>query len=217
MPNERDIETEEFMINLSRLAECILPIIFISDPRITALMTGLSTPGLAYNYIQSRRNKKFNSNPERAACLISTNISQEYAAIVSGKKGQVLGFFSDKEVPVDFNEKAKRDDLVRVLKDPTYQHIALIGHGDGSCWEAKDGFVTREDLDYIMAKEGFEKKRGYFLQITCGLPDSTPLGKPVLEDPNKVLGYTNPTNIFDSSLNAFKPRIGLEPLLTKQF
>ena len=216
MPEQINQGIEE-VAKISERAALALPwalsIAALAQPMLGEVLLGLATSGLSYNYFQIGLNRFKTDGSKRAACLVSQGISQEYISIISGTKGQVANFFTERSVRVDYIHQATRGDFRRILEDPKYQHIALIGHGNGSSWTAKDGSVNYGDLDYIMERHQLPKKKGYFLQVTCGLPGAVPLGRSVVEDLRKVLGYKDLQGIGDGITNLFRPDMGLEPLL----
>ena len=213
MPEEMNEDAMNLVIRATRAVEYGLIPLMVIEPTIGTAMVALATPGLLYNTIQIRRNRRLTDGSQRAVCLVAERPGLEYTSIMTGKKGQIAGLFTQYGIRVDFKHGARRRDLLAALKDHAYQHIAVVGHGSGDCWEAKDGVVTSEDLDYIMEKHQLPRKTGYFVKVTCGTQSSNPLGKSVVEDPSKVLGYTTIQGIGDTLLNLRKPNIGLEPLL----
>ena len=112
-----------------------------------------------------------------------------------GVKGAVARFFTERDISVDYKHNARSDDLKKLLADEAYQNIVVIGHGERNKWCARDGTVYTEDLDEWM--NGLPKKKGYFIQFTCGDKEGKPLGYSVVEDRSKILGYTKPVHLGD--------------------
>lgn len=160
----------------------------ICNPLSLYVLGVISGPGLLYNTYQILKNKVLTDGSKRAACLISgADPTKEPAQIAIGEKGRIAKFFTDRNVRVDYKHNARSIDLESAIRDDTYQHIVLIGHGDRGTWEATDRCVVTEDIsDWV---KDASQKDGYFIQLTCGKPVGKPLGFDVVVDKRNVRGY----------------------------
>ena len=111
------------------------------------------------------------------------------------QKGAVARFFTERDIRVDYKHNARSGDLREVLANEDYQNVVVMGHGGRSQWCVRDGTVYAEDLDKWMG--GLPKKKGYFIQFTCGDEEGKPLGYSVVEDRSKILGYAKPVHLGD--------------------
>ncbi len=213
MPQDlpRDLE---LLVRVSEpVAHVLGAIVIISYPETGLFVVGGALPGLIYNQYEVRRNWQATEGSCKAMVLISQSPVMEYLDLVIGKKGRIAKFFTEHGARVEFKHRASRRDLAKAIRNPTYQHIAVVGHGDGTCWLGRDGIVTHDDLQYIMDRDSIASKPGYFLQFSCGQETKTPLGLPVVKDPSKVLGYQYLVGIEEQIRSIGKPNLGLTPFL----
>jgi len=167
-----------------------------NNPVVAWSMLGpFAMPGFLYNAYQMGKNRFQTSGDEKAKVLVFDEPITEWQNLFLGVKGAVARFFTEKDTRVDYKHNARSDDLRAVLEDDTYQNIVIMGHGGRNQWCARDGVVYTEDLDEWM--EDLPKKKGYFIQFTCGDEEGKPLGYNVVEDRSKILGYTESVNLGD--------------------
>ncbi|MCK4553251.1 hypothetical protein KAT80_03535 [Candidatus Pacearchaeota archaeon] len=165
-----------------------------NNPIVSLAMLGpISLPGFLYNTFQIGKNHYQTSGDKKAKCLIFDEPLTEWQDLILGVKGVVARFFTQRNVKVSYKHKARSNDLRDVLEDETFQNVVVMGHGGRNCWGARDGIVYTKDINEWM--KGLPKKRGYFIQFTCGDEKGKPLGYSVLEDKNKILGYTKPVDL----------------------
>ena len=90
-------------------------------------------------------------------------------------------YFNSKNMKVKWFLRAKGMDLEAVIKDKNCQSIVLVGHGSLNLWQATDTEITNYDVIEIM--KGLPKKKGEWLQLTCGEEDFSPfkMGELVME------------------------------------
>lgn len=165
-----------------------------NNPLTAWTMLGpIAMPGFLYNAYQIARNRCQTSGKDKAIALFFDEPLTEWQSIILGVKGAVVRFFTERDVRVNYKHNARSDDLKAALQDQAYQNIVVIGHGGRNQWYARDGAVYTEDLDQWM--NGLPKKKGYFIQFTCGDEEGRPLGYSVVEDQRKILGYTRSVNL----------------------
>ncbi len=208
MPNE-EITPEAAMIlkGAALFGNAIVALAPFTYPPVAAGMAVLAAPGTGFNVYQRWRNRSLGSS--QGLCLVANSLAEQYLDTITGEQGQIARFFTSRGIPIGFHNGAKVEDFKQALHDPKIQHIAVVGHGDGSRWRAKDGYVTIEDVLAYREAEGLPAKRGYFLQVTCGLKDTEALGSAVVENPQNVLGYRSLQNIHSKLRNTFSPNMGL--------
>lgn len=159
------------------------------------MLTPVSMPGFLYNAYQIGKNRYQISGEDKAKVLVFDEPLTEWQSLMLGVKGAVARFFTERGIRVDYKHNARSGDLREVLADENYQNIVVMGHGGRNQWCARDGTVYTEDLDEWM--NGLPKKKGYFIQFTCGDEEGKPLGYSVVEDRSKILGYTKPVHLGD--------------------
>jgi len=122
-------------------------------------------------------------NDEYAAVLLSDHaITQyDYWASPSAFLGSYISwtyYFNNRNMKTKWFLRAKSTDFERVVKDKKCQSIVLVGHGSKNCWQATDTEVTNIEVEKMM--KGLPKKKGEWLQLTCGVEDFTPVKMGVL-------------------------------------
>lgn len=196
----------------NRYCELAFPVLAIA-PVVREILAAMAVPGLTHNAIQYARNRQLTDGSEKAICLYSASLRMPrmlYVDTVTGKRGLITRFFTEKGVRVTFKHGARRQDLYDAIDDPAYQHIVVAGHGSRECWEARDGVVTTRNLETYMTSR--QKKEGYWLQHTCGSPRGRPLGAAVMSDPEKVLGYNNLVAPETTIAGHFRTNMGMTVL-----
>jgi hypothetical protein len=93
-------------------------------------------------------------------------------------------YFNNKDMKVKWFLRAKSADLKRVLRDVNCQTIVLVGHGSVNTWKATDVVVSNLEVEGMM--NGIPKKKGEWLQLTCGEEDFSPvkMGELVMDKGN---------------------------------
>ena len=83
----------------------------------------------------------------------------------------------------------------KVIRDPKCQSIVLVGHGSKNRWQATDAEVSNIEVAKMM--HGVSKKKGEWLQLSCGVEDIFPvkMGALVMED-DKVYTYNNAVTTY---------------------
>jgi hypothetical protein len=115
---------------------------------------------------------------EYAAVLLSDHAltKYDYWASPSAFLGSYITwshYFHDRNMKVRWFLRAESMDLEEVIKDRKCQSIVLVGHGNRNAWRATDRSVSNTDVQKMM--QGVEKKRGEWLQLTCGEEDFSPV------------------------------------------
>lgn len=104
-------------------------------------------------------------------------------------------YFNNRGMKARWFLRAKSTDLARVIKDSACQSIVLVGHGSFNAWQATNMVVTNAEVEKMM--EGARKKRGEWLQLTCGVEDTFPvkMGELVM-DKERVYTYNDSVNTY---------------------
>jgi len=104
-------------------------------------------------------------------------------------------YFNDRNMKVKWFLRAKGRDLEAVIKDNNCQSIVLVGHGSLNSWVATDMTMTNVEVKRMM--NGVPKKKGEWLQLTCGEDDFSPvkMGELVMEK-GKVYTYDKAATIY---------------------
>ncbi|MBI2451722.1 caspase family protein [Candidatus Pacearchaeota archaeon] len=160
-----------------------------------AMLAPVSMPGFLYNAYQIGKNRYQTSGKDKARVLVFDEPLTEWQNLMLGVKGAIARFFTERDIRVDYKHNARSEELKGLLANEDYQNIVVMGHGGKNQWCARDGTVHTEDVDEWMS--GLPKKKGYFIQFTCGGEEGRPLGHSVVEDKSKILGYTKPVHLGD--------------------
>ncbi len=125
-------------------------------------------------------------NDEYAAVLLSDYAITQYDYWASpwaflGSYIPWTYYFNNKDLKVKWFFRAKSTDLEKVIKDKKCQSIVLVGHGSLNSWQATDTDVTNIEVEKAM--KGLPRKKGEWLQLSCGVDDFTPvrMGELVME------------------------------------
>ena len=116
-------------------------------------------------------------------------------------------YFNNRDMKVKWFFRAKSHDLEKVIKDKDCQSIVLVGHGDIDSWQATDREVSNAMVAKMM--EGVPKKRGEWLQLSCGGESKyfKKMGELVIQDKGHVFTYRKSVTtyifIFDA-LSGFR-------------
>jgi len=104
-------------------------------------------------------------------------------------------YFNNRGMKARWFQRAKAADLERAIQDPQCVSIVLVGHGSFCLWAASDQDVTNDEVTEYM--KGRPKKKGEWIQLTCGVPDSFPvkMGELVM-DKRKVYTYARSINAY---------------------
>jgi hypothetical protein len=126
-------------------------------------------------------------NNEYAAVLLSDYglWKYDYWASPSAFLGSYIPwtyYFNNRNLKVRWFLRAGSRDLEQVIRDPLCQSIVLVGHGSKNNWQATDAEVSNIDIEG-MVKGLVAKKKGEWLQLTCGVEDFSPvpMGELVME------------------------------------
>ncbi len=104
-------------------------------------------------------------------------------------------YFNNRGLKAKWFLRAKAEDLAKVIKDRYCQSIVLVGHGSFNAWQATDMDVTNNEVEEMM--KGMPKKKGEWLQLTCGVSDIFPVKMGELAmDKDKVYTYNSSVNTF---------------------
>ena len=188
---------------------------FFTKERITFLFRKIILPLLliyiGVGIITAIRNMNLR-NKEYAAVLLSDYAfwQYDYWASPCAFLGSYIPwsyYFNNRNMKVKWFFRAKSNDLERLIKDKDCQSIVLVGHGDIDSWQATDMEVSNSVVAKMM--KGVPKKRGEWLQLSCG-GESTffmKMGELVMEDKKKVYTYSKSVTtyyfIFDA-LSGFR-------------
>jgi hypothetical protein len=150
-------------------------------------------------------------NDEYAAVLLSDYALWEYDYWASpcaflGSYIPWTYYFNNQNMRVKWFFRAKSADLEKVIRDPKCQSIVLVGHGSKNCWQATDAEVSNIEVAKMM--HGVSKKKGEWLQLSCGVEDIFPvkMGALVMED-DKVYTYDSAVTTYvfvTDALSGFK-------------
>jgi hypothetical protein len=152
------------------------------------------------------------NNNEYAAVLLSDYAfwQYDYWASPSAFLGSYIPwtyYFNNRNMHVKWFLRAKGNDLEKVIKDKECQSIVLVGHGDIDSWRATDMEVSNSLVEKMM--KGATKKRGEWLQLSCGADSKyfVKMGELVMQDKGKVFTYhksvTTYVFVFDA-LSGFR-------------
>ncbi len=137
---------------------------------------------------------------EYGAILLSDYAATEYDYWASplacfGAYPYWTSYFNNRQMKARWFFRAVSDDLAQVIKDPNCQSIVLVGHGSLNSWRAVDRLVTNDEVEEMMRRQ--PKKKGEWLQLTCGEEDAYPvkLGDLVMEK-ERVYNYHGPINFY---------------------
>lgn len=140
-------------------------------------------------------------NDEYAAVLLSDHAFWEYDYWASpcaflGAYIPWTHYFNNRNMKVKWIFRAKGRDFQKVLQDKDCQSLVLVGHGDSDCWQATDVEISVIEATAMM--EGVPKKRGEWLQLTCGSQNTLfgKMGDRVMQDRKKVYTYPKPVNTY---------------------
>jgi len=144
-------------------------------------------------------------NEEYGAILLSDHVSDEptwrryegWASALAwyGAYPYWTYYFNNRGMKAKWVQRAKAADLEDAIRNEKCISIVLVGHGSFNLWAASDKDVTNDDV--IVYMKGQKKKKGEWLQLTCGVPDIYPvkLGELVMES-GKVYTYAQSINAY---------------------
>jgi hypothetical protein len=162
---------------------------FFTRSRITFVLRRVILPllviycGLAI--IATVRDMTITTNDYAAVLLSDYAISEyDYWASPAAFLGAYIPwtyYFNNRNMKVRWFLRAKGKDLERVIKERNCRSIVLVGHGSVNCWRATDMEMTNNEVEEIM--RGLPRKKGEWLQLTCGVEDFYPvkMGELVME------------------------------------
>jgi hypothetical protein len=115
-------------------------------------------------------------------------------------------YFNNRGLKAKWVRRGGSADLESAIKDDRCVSIVLVGHGSFNLWAGSDKDVTNDEVVEYM--KGRAKKKGEWLQLTCGVPDLYPvkLGELVM-DPARVYTYADSINAYSlvtDALSGFK-------------
>lgn len=106
-------------------------------------------------------NSNNNLNKEKTAILVSYDNLLD-GLLMNYAQGVGLTAYSfSKKGKIEIIDKAKKEDLERVLTDSTYKNIVIYGHGSGKSWWDSDG-------KHVSYKKLNSSSKERILQFTCG-------------------------------------------------
>jgi hypothetical protein len=176
---------------------------FFTKPRIKFILRRIILPFFAIYtgiaVITAIRDMSI-SNDEYAAVLLSDYAltKYDYWASPSAFLGSYLTwsyYFNNRNMKARWFLRAKSTDLKKVIKDRNCQSIVLVGHGSLNIWQATDMVVSNLEVEEMM--NGVQKKKGEWLQLTCGVKDFSPIkmGELVMEK-ERVYTYGNAVTTY---------------------
>jgi hypothetical protein len=149
--------------------------------------------------IAAVRNRLVKSD-EYGAVLVSNHAFTDYDYWVApaawfGAYPYWTYYFNNRGLKTRWILNAKSADLKRVLQDPKNVSVVLVGHGSLNLWESSDKDVTNDDVAAWM--KGLPKKRGEWLQLTCGTVDESPvrIGELAMAK-ERVFNYDDKVNAY---------------------
>jgi len=145
-------------------------------------------------------------NDEYAAVLLSDHAFTrfDYWASPAAFLGSYLTwshYFNNRDLKVKWFLRARGADLEKAIRDPACRSIVLVGHGNLNAWRATDLKVTNTEVEKMM--DGIARKKGEWLQLTCGDEDFSPvrMGELVMEKSN-VYTYRGPATFYAFAADA---------------
>ncbi len=148
---------------------------------------------------------------EYAAVLLSDHALWEYDYWASpcaflGSYIPWSNYFNNRNLKARWFFRAKMADLEKVIKDPQCHSIVLVGHGSANGWQATDAYVSNNEVAVIT--KDLPKKKGEWLQLSCGDADFTPvmMGELVMER-SRVYTYGKQVGTYSfvvDALSGFK-------------
>jgi hypothetical protein len=176
---------------------------FFTKPRIKFILRRIILPFFAIYtgiaVITAIRDMSI-SNDEYAAVLLSDYAltKYDYWASPSAFLGSYLSwscYFNNRNMKVRWFLRATSKDLKKVIKDKDCQSIVIVGHGSLNIWQATDMVVSNLEVEEMM--NGVQKKKGEWLQLTCGVKDFSPIkmGELVMEK-ERVYTYGNAVTTY---------------------
>jgi hypothetical protein len=140
-------------------------------------------------------------NKEYAAILLSDYATWEYDywASPSAFLGAYIPwtyYFNNRGMKVKWFLRAKSTVLQKVIQDKDCQSIVLVGHGSLNCWQATDRLVSNLEVSDMV--KGIPKKKGEWMQLSCGVEDVYPvrMGELVMEKKERVYTYSKSINAY---------------------
>ena len=162
---------------------------FFTKQRITFILRRIILPFFAiysvFAIVTAILDMSIKSDEYAAVLLSDHAITQyDYWASPSAFLGSYITwthYFNDRNMKVKWFLRAKGRDLEAVIKDNNCQSIVLVGHGSLNSWVATDTTMTNIEVKKMM--NGVPKKKGEWLQLTCGEDDFSPvkMGELVME------------------------------------
>lgn len=146
------------------------------------------------------RNLSIDSD-EYAAVLLSDHAFWQYDYWASpcaflGSYIPWTHYFNNRNMKVKWFFRAKGSDFEKAVKDQKCQSIVLVGHGDIDSWQATDVEISNSIVTKMM--QGVPKKKGEWLQLTCG-GDSRyfkKMGTLVMQDKDNVYTYSQSVTTY---------------------
>ena len=154
-------------------------------------------PKFSFNNIKSTLDQEAIHLPEKASVLCGADklLLLDYF-VRSNVPYAINKSFNDLGIKVDWHFKATSQDLVNTLYDTSYQSIATLGHGNNDICALADCDITTEDIQEIYQDR--PKKKGFWLQFSCGGEGEQPLGYHVMENPRRNCRFFSQTvTVFD--------------------
>jgi hypothetical protein len=110
-------------------------------------------------------------------------------------------YFNNRNMKARWVFRAKSADLEKAIKDPSCHSIVLVGHGSANGWQATDEYVTNNEVEIMM--RNLPKKKGEWLQLSCGDEDFTPvrMGDLVMEK-ERVYTYGKKVGTYSFVIDA---------------
>jgi len=174
----------------------------------TAANLAFLTIGLSYNkyVIDLEKNK--------AAILISSYKQEKIDYLKFAGKyllylGPMIAYFNGTNKKVRIFNNATKSDLEEVLNDESYQSIVICGHGAKYFWTDSKG---EDVISTLIDIEPEKKKKGEFLQMTCGSNHNFPsLSEVFLENPKNGFYFTKEkVRAIDIALYFWAKSLGLK-------
>jgi hypothetical protein len=104
-------------------------------------------------------------------------------------------YFNNRGMKARWFRRAGSAEMAAAIRDKSCASIVLVGHGSFNLWAGSDKDVTNDEVIEYMKGQG--KKKGEWLQLTCGVPDIYPvkMGELVM-DPARVYTYADSINAY---------------------
>lgn len=144
----------------------------------------------------AKKNSQKNLNKEKTAILLGYQNLSEKMRLYLGEIGPITYYFS-KKGEIEIIDKAKKEDLERVLADTSYKNLVICGHGTTDSWRDARG----KSIVYSELKTSLKER---ILQLTCGDGKGTSLVEMCAKNKEESFYPTTPRTSFNNEVYGLK-------------